>query len=100
MGEVRWTERAFHDLEAIYEYIRDASPATAFATIQRIAHSIDQLESFPRRGRVLPEDPGGRYRELVVRAHRVIYRAEGQDVWLVAIVAARQFMDVDSLETT
>ncbi len=97
MADVRWTEAAYGDLQSTYDFIRGDSPAAAASAVRRIADAIDRLELFPESGRVLPEDPAGQYRELIVRSHRVIYRADEGVVTLLAITTARVPLDLDDL---
>ncbi|MGC0771846.1 MAG: type II toxin-antitoxin system RelE/ParE family toxin [Candidatus Acidiferrum sp.] len=72
---VRLTDRAFRDLETIYEYIEADSSESAFAWFNGLAEAIYSLEQFPERGTVIPEDT--RLRHLLFgkspNTYRIIY---------------------------
>jgi len=53
---VRLTDRAFRDLEAIYEFIGADSSESAYALFNALAETIYSLERFPERGTVIPEN--------------------------------------------
>lgn len=67
------TGPAIDDLEAIHEYISRDSAVYADAMIRQILTAIDQLEKFPKIGRMVPELEDPETRELIVRNYRVIY---------------------------
>lgn len=73
--QVRLTDRALWDLEAIYEFIEADSSETAFAWFNALAEAIYSLEQFPERGPVIPEDK--KLRHLVFgkkpSTYRIIY---------------------------
>jgi plasmid stabilization system protein ParE len=52
---VIWLTAAVEDVEGIASYIAVDSPAYASALVQRLLNVAKSLESFPFRGRVVPE---------------------------------------------
>ena len=54
--------------------------------VDRLIDATDQLEAFPESGRILPEFPALSYRELIVGSYRVVYRPEGNRLWIAAVV--------------
>ena len=50
-----WSELALDDLKNIYDYISKDSIIYANRVIEKIILRIDQLENFPKSGRVVPE---------------------------------------------
>ena len=82
---VRWAEVAVRDLEEIVGYVAVDSETNASRVVKRIETRAAALESSPSRGRVVPELShfGMRtWRELVVRPYRLLYRIEGDTVYL------------------
>jgi plasmid stabilization system protein ParE len=76
------TRAAERDLVEIHEFIaRD---------------EIASLERFPFRGRVIPEARhlGVEYRELLHGAYRIIYRIDGERVWVVRVVHGARLLDL------
>lgn len=80
-----WSAPAVADLEAIYDYIARDSPHYASRFVQRLISATEPLESFPNFGRVVPEGDG-RHREMLVRDYRILYRVEGEDIYIMTVV--------------
>ena len=74
MTILEWTEPAISDLENIREYIASDSAEYATAVIDRLITSVERLKSFPESGRLVPEAPNTRVREILVTGYRIIYR--------------------------
>lgn len=69
------------------------SPSNARGVGSRLRESVQDLSTFPERGRVVPEflDVGiQRWRELVVSPHRIVYRIEGDKVFIEVIFDSRR----------
>jgi toxin ParE1/3/4 len=83
--KVAWSEPAVADLVAIYDYIARDSPHYAQRFVEKLIAAAEPLESFPQLGRLVPEGDG-RHRELLVASYRIIYRLEGQTIFVVTVV--------------
>lgn len=88
--ELRWTEQATQQLEAIAEYISVSSPVYAEQVVERIVARLQQVLEYPESGRRVPEAPGVEIRELVEPPYRVLYRVRYDTVEIVAILHGRQ----------
>ena len=55
MVKVIWTEFALDDLKSIHEYISKDSKPYADKLIAKLIRRVDQLERFPKSGRITPE---------------------------------------------
>lgn len=55
MVKIIWTDFALEDLRAIHEYISKDSKVYADRVVDKIILRVDQLENFPKSGRVVPE---------------------------------------------
>lgn len=95
MATVRWTQRAKGDLQEIYDFIAKDSPRAADAIVERIIHETERLAAFPESGRIMPEFPTLSYREVIVGNYRVLYRVEGEVVWIAAVVHGRRLVRVE-----
>lgn len=73
MAQINWTEQAKDDLLEIHDYLEASSERYADFVIDTIIESAEQLQNFPRIGRVVPEMNNLSIRELIVLKHRVIY---------------------------
>jgi toxin ParE1/3/4 len=72
MARVIWSDRALARLEEIADGIARDAPGAAAGLIRRIFHAAEQLESFPRSGRVVPDFDDRALRELIVGNYRVL----------------------------
>ena len=77
MIELRWTPQAADDLQAIHDFIARDSERYAAAEAQRILVAVDQIESFPKSGRIVPEHGREDLRELVLAPYRLSLAIRG-----------------------
>src|SRR5690349_3212136 len=73
---VKFSPSARSDINEIFSYIStdDRSQALRFTTfLMKQAMSLGQ---FPERGRMVPESKLRSYREIIVRAYRIVYRVD------------------------
>jgi len=87
---VGWSPRALADLEAIAEYIAADSPFYARAVVKKITDLTRSLSRFPRAGRKVPEFDDEDIRELFAYSYRVIYRIEGTEVTIAALIHGKR----------
>ena len=93
MASVRWVQRAQDDLHEIYRFIARDSPRAAEALVERLLMATERLALFPGSGRIVPEFPELSYREIIAGNYRVLYRQEGDTVWIVAVAHGRRRLD-------
>ena len=93
MAEVVWTEPALADLDAIADYIALDNPQAARELVQRVFRHVGQLVTHPLSGPKLPEFKGWRYRQIVERPCRVIYRHEKGVLHVVHVVRGERLLD-------
>ncbi len=65
MVAIVWTEVAIEDLAFLHEYISRDSKFYADRFIDKLIERIEQLEGFPKSGRVVPEFNSETIRELI-----------------------------------
>lgn len=70
---------------AALAYIRADRPSAALAFRNHVNDSLSHLVKFPDAGRMIPEFPHLRFRELIIVPYRFFYRVEGDTVWVVAV---------------
>ena len=54
--------------------------------IQRIIDASNQLKTFPGAGRIIPEIGDATCREVIVWPYRLMYRIEGDTIWITRII--------------
>ena len=88
MAEVTWSALALEDLRQIHQFISKDSKQYAAILVRSVRSAAERLEKFPESGRLVPELPGSRYREVIVSPYRIIYRyAEDKErVWVLAVI--------------
>jgi addiction module RelE/StbE family toxin len=79
MVKVIWTEIAIEDLKLIHDYISKDSRFYADRFVQKLIKRVDQLENFPKPGRVVPEFNSEIIRELIEGNYRIIYKISDQN---------------------
>jgi plasmid stabilization system protein ParE len=99
--DVLWTAVAENDLLGIVDFIADENAGTALEILRKIKVSTAKLDQSPRRGRIVPEllkQGISRYREIVIRPWRVIYRIQGKKVYVVSVIDGRRNVEDILLE--
>ena len=93
MNKIKWTLSAHADPEEIVEYIAQDAIQVALAKISQIEEEVLRLVEFTRQGRIIPElERIGvtTYRELILHPWRIMYRADRQIVYIVAVIDGRR----------
>lgn len=78
------------DLNAIWDYIADDSPAAADRMISRIISGIEALAPFPHQGHRRPDLTGRPLRFIVVREYLIAYAPDEKPLWVVAVMHGRR----------
>jgi len=89
---VVWSRRAVQDLEAIADYIASDSPNFAAIVVKKVLNQTKMLAEFPRAGHKVPEFDDANIREVVVYSYRIIYRLEGDEILIAAVIHGRRIV--------
>jgi toxin ParE1/3/4 len=81
---IRYTRRALSDLDAIYAYLDQRSPAAARSVKGLIERRISWLADFPL---MAPEtdEPGIRELSIIQYPYKVYYEIAEDEVWIIHI---------------
>jgi toxin ParE1/3/4 len=90
---VVWSPRALADVDAIASYIASDSPFYAGSVVRRILGLVRNLEQFPLAGRKVPEFDDDNLRELIAYSYRIIYRVEGAEVTVAAVIHGKRNLE-------
>jgi toxin ParE1/3/4 len=85
MVRIVWTEFAIEDLRLIHDYIARDSKTYADRFIDKLINRADQLEKFPKSGRVVPEFDTETVRELIEGNYRIIYEIKPDYIGIIRI---------------
>ncbi len=87
MVRVIWSKPATEDLRAIFEYHDHYSTHQAKLVLDRIMTASEQLEVFPRSGRMIAHFRRDNLREILVHRYRIIYYIRNdEEVEIIAVV--------------
>jgi addiction module RelE/StbE family toxin len=81
---IRYTPRAQADLDEIFRYLDERSPAGARAVKLRIVRSIERLAHHPYMA-AETDEPGVRELAIVRYPYKVYCMVEGDEVWVLHI---------------
>ena len=85
MVKLFWTDIAIEDLKSIHEYISKDSKRYADRFIEKLIERVDQLEKFPKSGRIVPEFAVATTRELIEGNYRIVYKISDEEVFIVRV---------------
>ena len=74
--QVEISKESKSDVKEISDYISRDSRRYAKETVDKIYEKIKILNDFPYIGRKVPEQDDERYRELIYKSYRIIYKIE------------------------
>jgi plasmid stabilization system protein ParE len=84
---IKWSRRARADIRDLKAYIAKDSPYYARRFTERIIASVENLETFPKLGRPVPEAEGREdVRELIYQGYRIIYLTQPNQLFIVTII--------------
>lgn len=83
---IKWTEPAVSDLKNIKDYIAKDSKYYAHQFVDKIIESVENLNKFPERGRIVPEADDENIRELLFHNYRIIYRIDIKGILILTII--------------
>jgi Plasmid stabilization system protein len=90
--KVNWTAAARTQLRDIHTFISRSSPQYAKNVVDRLTRRSQQIATFPRSGRVVPEANDVNIREVLEGSYRIIYHLIDDEVDIIAVVhSARQW---------
>jgi len=96
--EVIWTKNAEFDLESIIEYIKTDGINIAKDIFFKLKEQCNNLSIFPTSRRIVPElQQIGilKYRELIFKRWRIIYKIENEKVYILIVVdSGRDIEDI------
>ena len=93
MKKIIWTDVAVEDLQNIHDYIAQDSLYYAEVLCAEIVLRVDQLLSFPKIGRSVPEYKDDLTREIIVNDYRVIYELVGNKINILVIIHGAKLLE-------
>ena len=84
--KVNWTDAARTQLRDIHTFLYRSSAQYASKMVDRLTRRSQQIATFPRSGRVVPEANDVNIREVIEGPYRIIYHLLGDEIDVIAIV--------------
>ena len=86
--KVRFLQEALDDLEEVILYIAQDSRAAAISMHDKVVEKTKDLETFPKRGRLVPDKKIGEagYRMLGIKPYIAFYRVIGRNIFIYRVL--------------
>ncbi len=92
MAEIVWVEPAVQDLDEIADFIALDDPEAARGLVSRVLDHLEKLAGFPELGSRVPELRRSRYRQIVEPPCRVVYRFDGERVYVLHVLRGERLL--------
>lgn len=92
MVQLIWSESAINDLNSIGEYMASDSEYAAQKFVQELIKKASPLISHPEKGRPIPENIPGNYRQILHKSYRIIYRVHKKNVIIAAVYHQKKLL--------
>ena len=90
MRVLRWTSKAFADLERLHDFLAPANPRAAARVVQALAAAPESLLSFPRVGQRLVAFDPREVRRPVIKDYEIRYEVADDAIHVLRIWHARE----------
>ena len=87
---VEWSQPAKRDLKQIHDYIAKDSKHYAKKGVQTVIEKTENLEDYPKIGRIVPEIDDANIRELFVYSYRLIYEISPHGIEILAVIHGKR----------
>ena len=91
---VVWTEAASAALDDAIAFVAEDSASNAAALLERVLDAAASLSTLSDRGAPVPEINDRSVRQLLPGPYRLIYRAEENQVTILAVLHQRRAIDL------
>ena len=95
--KIIWSPLALDKLSEISDYIAFDKPNVAIDWVESIFTSVENLSSFPKSGRKVPELENEQHRELIIGNYRVIHKITEKQIQILTIRSFRQILSTENL---
>jgi len=96
--KINWTHEALLQLFEIEDFISQDSPERAAKFVVQLVEHAESLSENPRNGRIVPEISNPDIRELIFRKYRIVYRINGNSLYILSVFEGHRLLRIDKLE--
>ncbi len=86
MVDIKWSNDALLDVDAISEYISQDSTENAKKLFQEIFKKVENLSTFPFMGRTVPDQSNEKIHEILHKNYRIVYEIKDDFVEVFKVV--------------
>jgi len=95
--KIIWSPLAIDRASEISDYITQDNPSAAHNWLETIFTKVEQLESSPESGRIVPEIKNKEIRELLYGNYRIIYKIEKKQISILTIRHGKQILPIEEI---
>ena len=92
-----WSPLAVDRVSEIADYIAQDKALAAEKWINTVFSKVEQLESSPEIGRIVPEINNNQFRELIYGNYRIIYRIKKKHISILTIRHDKQILPINEI---
>ncbi len=98
MAKIKWTPQSLDDIEAISNFIaRDSTYYASIFTVE-VFEVVENLDLFPKSGRIVPELNRKEIREVILGNYRIIYRVKEKIVEILTVYHSARLLKSENIE--
>ncbi|MFP4548938.1 MAG: type II toxin-antitoxin system RelE/ParE family toxin [Fidelibacterota bacterium] len=90
--KIIWSPLSVERITEIAQYIANDNPKAANNWIEQIFSSVEQLETFPKSGKIVTDLNNDAVRELIYENYRIIYMIESKQISILTVRNVRQIL--------
>ena len=96
--KIVWSPLAVERISEIVDYIAQDKPLAADKWIHTVFSKIEQLQSNPEIGRIVPEINDRQFRVLIYGNYRIIHHIETKQISMLTIRHGKQILPIDEIK--
>lgn len=97
--KIIWSPLSVERVTEIAEYIASDNQKAANDWVENLFGLIEQLKSFPRSGRIVPELNEETIREILFGNYRIVYRIELKQISILTVRNIRQILPISDVDS-
>jgi addiction module RelE/StbE family toxin len=90
---VIWSDESLEDIDSIAEFISRDSIHHAQHVVDQIIRIVENLQTQPKMGRVVPELKQIQIREHFICSYRIIYEIKKKQIHILAVIHGKRLLE-------
>lgn len=97
--QIVWSPLAVERISELVDYIAQDKPMAADKWIRAVFSKVEQLQSNPEIGRIVPEINEREFREIIYGNYRVIYHIGTKQISILTVRHGKQILPIDEVKS-